>query len=750
MKKRVELLAPAGNYEAFLGAVNAGADAVYLGGDRYGARAYADNFTHEEICRAIRTAHFMGKKIYLTVNTLTKDKELSALYEWLLPIYEAGLDGVIVQDIGVLCYIREHFKGLALHASTQMTLTGMRGADFLKEQGAERIVPARELSLEEVRGIKEKTGLEIECFIHGAMCYCYSGQCLFSSMLGGRSGNRGRCAQPCRLPYRICEGNEQIRGVDYPLSLKDMCTISYIPQLIEAGIDSFKIEGRMKKPEYTAGVTEIYRRYIDLYEAKGAAGYHVDDEDLENLRKLYIRSEVQTGYYERHNGREMITLDKPGYEGSDQRLLNQLRDRYVRDVDKLPVKMHVTLTAGEPACLEIMGPRGISATVIGDTVEPARKMPLQSDNIRKHLEKTGNSMLKVTDCEIIVNGDVFLPVGALNELRRKGVEIFERQYISMLGMASDRKINDAVSEVNNVRPTGSVDYIEKISYANRENAEQCEKERLIDILVSTYDQFTAAVMHPCRRVYIDSDLFLSRYKHISGCMEEHAGIEYFLALPYILRERDEDYMRRLTELLVHDKTIRGFLVRNYEEAAYVLHFEKKYKMVPDAGLYIFNRMSVDFWFQYTDEYTLPYELNSKEIRNLVSYAHSVGANSTMIVYGRIPMMISANCIRKTSDRCNKGVDGVNEKEMAPHSVRLKDRYGAFFPVETNCIHCYNIIYNSVPYSLHLQREELIRTGADIWRYDFTMESGEDCALILEKGKFPYEEYTTGHIKRGVE
>ena len=203
MNQRVELLAPAGNYKAFIGAINAGADAVYLGGEKFGARAYADNFSTEEICNALHIAHFMGRKIYLTVNTLMKESELEELYDYLLPLYEAGLDGVIVQDMGVFCYIRDHFKDLALHASTQMTLTGVRGASFLKSRGAVRIVPARELSLAEIRKIKEQTGMEIECFIHGAMCYCYSGQCLFSSILGGRSGNRGRCAQPCRLPYQI-------------------------------------------------------------------------------------------------------------------------------------------------------------------------------------------------------------------------------------------------------------------------------------------------------------------------------------------------------------------------------------------------------------------------------------------------------------------------------------------------------------------------------------------------------------------
>ena len=212
MKKRVELLAPAGSYEAFTGALNAGADAVYLGGEKFGARAYADNFSAEEICRALRYAHILGKKIYLTVNTLIKEQEFASLYDYLCPFYEAGLDGVIIQDLGVWQYIRETFPGMALHASTQMTITGSQGALFLKEIGAARIVPARELSLAEIKTIKEKTGLELECFIHGAMCYSYSGQCLFSSILGGRSGNRGRCAQPCRLSYQISDAEGNAKG----------------------------------------------------------------------------------------------------------------------------------------------------------------------------------------------------------------------------------------------------------------------------------------------------------------------------------------------------------------------------------------------------------------------------------------------------------------------------------------------------------------------------------------------------------
>lgn len=759
MKSRVELLAPAGNYEAFLGAINAGADAVYLGGDKFGARAYADNFTTAEVCRAIHTAHFMGRKIYLTVNTLIKEDELEGLHTWLLPFYEAGLDGVIVQDIGVLCYIREHFEGLSLHASTQMSLTGAGGALFMKEQGVERIVPSRELSLDEVRKIKEQTGMELECFIHGAMCYCYSGQCLFSSMIGGRSGNRGRCAQPCRLPYQIRKNGVHIEGIEYPLSLKDMCTITYLPQLIEAGIDSFKIEGRMKKPEYTAGVTALYRKYIDLYEQKGAADYHVEQEDLEMLRSLYIRSEIQTGYYEQHNSRSMITLHKPSYSGSDPKLLEQIRLLYLHEPDKLSVKMHVTLKVGEPAYLQVSGPLDVSVTVYGENVEAAQKRPLQHQDIKKQMEKTGNSLVKVSECRIAMQEDLFLPVSALNELRRRGVEAFEQQYIIERGMIPDRNPVKEPNTDHESRLTKSVTNIKDLSHRNSVRLNQLVTKPIIDVLVSTYDQLAAVVGCSCRRVYIESDLYLKRYEQITAIMKEYGNLEYYLVLPYVLRERDQDYLRKLTELVINDVKIGGFLIRNYEELSYVSKMGESYKIIPDAGMYIFNTESMLFWSDYCDEYTLPYELNAKEAERLSHYAHTNDLATAMIVYGRIPMMITANCIRKTAGQCiletgtktyAKGEAGDMIQRSSDDDLLLRDRYGNDFPVETNCTHCYNIIYNSVPYSLRLQEKELARIAADIKRYDFTAESGEECRLILESGSFPYEKYTTGHVKRGVE
>ena len=310
-KRKLEVLAPAGSFESLKAAVSAGADAVYMGGSKFGARAYAQNPEGESLLDAIDYAHLHGVKLYLTVNTLLKDQELEQeLYEYLKPCYEHGLDAVLVQDLGVLCAIRKWFPALPVHASTQMTLCGPGSVELLKEMGVERAVLSRELSLKEIADIYQKTGMELETFVHGALCYCYSGQCLFSSILGGRSGNRGRCAQPCRLAYQAADGQRKtLTGEQTLLSPKDICALDLIPQIAEAGVYSLKIEGRMKRPEYTAGVVRIYRKYVDQYLQNGAKGYQVAEADRKELLLLFNRDGFSRGYYEQHNGRNMMALE---------------------------------------------------------------------------------------------------------------------------------------------------------------------------------------------------------------------------------------------------------------------------------------------------------------------------------------------------------------------------------------------------------------------------------------------------------
>lgn len=718
--KKVELLAPAGNYDALLGAVNAGADAVYLGGEQYGARAYADNFSRDEIISGIRLAHIYHKKIYLTINTLVKERELEGLYDFLLPFYEAGLDGVIIQDLGVLAYVRRYFPGLELHASTQMTLTGSEGVSFLKEYGVSRVVPARELSLEEIKNLKE-TGAEVEIFIHGAMCYCYSGQCLFSSILGGRSGNRGRCAQPCRLPYEINGGKEC-----FPLSMRDMCTIDLLPELIESGVDSFKIEGRMKKPSYVAGVTAIYRKYIDQYYEKGSI--HVSAQDRQLLSCLYIRSKIGDGYFHRHNGREMLTLESPAYSETDPGILTEIADRYVHAPEKVPVDAQIELCSGKPAKLSLRAKEAV-ITCEGEVVQGAQKQPLQREKIEQQIRKMGASLLKVQDIKVKTQAQVFLPIGAINELRRKAVLAMEDKLI-----AAPRR--EAVPYEPYVRP-------QRQRLQKRPGGESLRKP--LEVCVSTWDQFDQIIDRGLYRIYLDSRLFLEKETLQKKLSLKKGNTQIYGSTPYIVREKDDKTLFDVEDAY-KEQLIQGVLIRNLESLAILKDSIAKKDLELDYGVYVWNHEALDLLSDKASGICLPVELNKGEWEELITYGKQKMRLSA-VVYGRLPMMITANCLQKTSDGC-RGKSG---------TVMLKDRYGKEFPVYHDCRHCYNIIYNSVPLSLHRAFSEELQEALHC-RLDFTLETANECLKVTEyfqKISVQYEdpfysEYTTGHYKRGVE
>lgn len=718
--KRVELLAPAGNYDALLGAVNAGADAVYLGGEQYGARAYADNFSRDEIISGIRLAHIYHKKIYLTINTLVKERELEGLYDFLLPFYEAGLDGVIIQDLGVLAYVRRYFPGLELHASTQMTLTGSEGVSFLKEYGVSRVVPARELSLEEIKDLKQ-TGAEVEIFIHGAMCYCYSGQCLFSSILGGRSGNRGRCAQPCRLPYEINGGKEC-----FPLSMRDMCTIDLLPELIESGVDSFKIEGRMKKPSYVAGVTAIYRKYIDQYYEKGSI--HVSAQDRQLLSSLYIRSKIGDGYFHRHNGREMLTLESPAYSETDPGILTEIADRYVHAPEKVPVDAQIELCSGKPAKLSLRAKEAV-ITCEGEIVQEAQKQPLQTEKIEQQIRKMGASLLKVQDIKVKTQGQVFLPIGAINELRRKAVLAMEDKLIAA-------PCREAVPYEPYVRP-------QKQRLQKRAGGENLRKP--LEVCVSTWDQFDQIIDRGLYRIYLDSRLFLEKETLQKKLSLKKGNTQIYGSTPYIVREKDDKTLFDVRDAY-KEQLIQGVLIRNLESLAILKDSIAKKDLELDYGVYVWNHEALDLLSDKASGICLPVELNKGEWEELITYGKQKMRLSA-VVYGRLPMMITANCLQKTSDGC-RGKSG---------TVMLKDRYGKEFPVYHDCRHCYNIVYNSVPLSLHRAFSEELQEALHC-RLDFTLETAKECLKVTEyfqKISVQYEdpfysEYTTGHYKRGVE
>ena len=738
IERKVELLAPAGDFSCFMAAMNAGADAVYLGGSRFGARAYANNFTEEEIIEALRIAHLLGRKIYLTVNTLVKEKEFSELVPYVRPLYEAGLDGVIVQDIGVLQEIGTHFPGLELHASTQMTITGAYSAKLLKKFGVCRVVPARELSLQEITDIKEQTGLEIETFIHGAMCYGYSGQCLFSSILGGRSGNRGRCAGPCRLPYT----DEKKRTV-YPLSLKDMYTLSMIPELIEAGIDSFKIEGRMKSPEYVAGVTAMYRKYIDTYIENPDKAFRVDARDEAILRKLYIRSDICHGYYKQHNSAEMVTIKEPGYSGCDEDVLTNIRQTYLQQKKTMPIRGEVEIVVGKPAKL-ILQYQDNQVCVQADEVTAAQNRPLEEAELRNRISKLGDTFFHFEALDVITDGCSFMPVKVLNELRRQACQELEAA-ISNANAHTDRLcMTDKTKDE-------SLSVIEELKAHVQQQRQFETKAHGLGVLVSTQEQLQMILEETgIDYVYVSADIFLREEKRETLCkkLEQSQDKKWYLALPHILRKRSYKYLQMYEELLSKE-IFQGVLIRNLESTQWLLEMGYQGEYIADYQIYAWNRKAENLLQQIFARTTLPVELNKKESAQLSKDAHK-----ECLVYGRLPLMYSANCVQKTMEHCVKAEQ--NDKQL----YRLTDRYRNVFPIEQNCLHCYNVLYNTVPLSLHNQMDYLLNCSYGVYRIDLTLEQAEEAREIIrfyqdvlhgvDGMEFPYKDFTNGHFKRGVE
>lgn len=733
---RPELLAPAGSPETFYAVLRAGADAVYLAGPKFGARAFADNFTVEELCDCIRYAHLYNRKVYLTVNTLIKNNEFADLYEMLVPVYQVGLDGVIIQDLGAFSFIKEHFPGLELHASTQMNITTVDSAEYIKRMGACRIVPARELSLNELKDIKAKTGLELEVFIHGAMCYCYSGQCLFSSVVGSRSGNRGKCAQPCRMPYEY-KGN-----TEYLLSLKDMCTIDLLPELIDAGISSFKIEGRMKKAEYAAGITAIYRKYIDLYIKNGE--YTVSKSDRNILNSLYIRNEIQDGYYKRYNGKEMITVSSPAYNGTDENVLKRIHDEYVGDkaTKELPsfeLNINAGFITGEQAYINAnCGDYFYSST--GEVVQTASKRPITTDDVVKQLSKLGNTSFVLSknfsvDNDVYVSNDAYYNLKGINEIRREMVSELEKQIIEGNGFSYYREGNKLFS---------------RCVIASRDNKHNCTS-RSYALLINTIEQYLSFdkylskhkdIENEIGRIYLPEELVLN---HISEIKSHPLNIPVFLAFTYVRRSRDKIILDKVKSIIENNEiSISGILVKNIEDIDVAKSL--KLNICSDYGLYCWNDYALNLFINEFDSIGLPLELAGAVHKAFSDSNKSISFEK--LIYGRIPLMHTANCIRKTKNACRLTDKSMND---GMDFVYIKDRTNRFIPVNTDCVHCHNTLYNAVPLTIYKNLE--FYSNNVTFRIDFSDETSEDLEKVLDfyfcEGNKDWES-TTGFEKNSTE
>lgn len=686
--KDFELLAPAGNLEIFKGVIESGAEAVYVGGSMFGARAYANNFTEEELLEAIDFAHLRGVKVYLTVNTLIKNSELSKLYDYLLVYYKRGLDAVIVQDIGVVKAIHEYFPSMEIHTSTQMTVTGADGVRFLSQFGVTRVVMAREVSLAEMKRIHEETGMELEAFVHGALCYSYSGQCLFSSILGGRSGNRGRCAQPCRLPYTV-EGKKD----EYILSLKDMCGIKALDKLHDAGVYSLKIEGRMKQLEYACGVVKYYRSYIDSKKP-------VSDADYERIKALGNRCGFTDRYYFDHNGSDMVTYVKPNFVSNAAEPSPEKR--------KLSIEGELVLREGEPGSLTVKrGDVTYKASI--EPVSAALKAPLDKKAAIDRINKTGDTDFEFSHIKAQIGENVFVPNGALNKLRRDAISGLcdkllkkyyrnDARYVDMSGLTA---LPEHVVKSDAAHDEAVNDYTTICSCMTRSQLDTLISYECFDVFYLDFDMYDRKTL--IQQFADDVKSLTKRNKKV------------YLMLPTIFRADSSDYFVSIAKEL--DKvSFEGFVVKNYEELYLTENLFTGKKVILDHNMYTFNDVSKSAFFEHgVSGDTVPLELNSREIM------HRNNIGSQMIVYGYYPLMTTANCVHKNTKGCDK-------KQKL---IYLKDRYNKSFAVCNNCKECYNTIYNSLPTMLIKNISKLKEAGIRSFRYSFTIETPKQIKAVMD-------------------
>ncbi len=809
-----EVLAPAGTYECFRAAINAGADAVYLGGSMFGARAFAGNFDEAELIKAIRTAHLYGRKVYLTVNTLLRNDELEKLVQYVKPYYEEGLDAVIVQDYGVFAVLREAFPGLDLHASTQMTITGKYGAQLLKDMGAARVVPARELSAKEIRDIYDNVDVEIESFVHGALCYCYSGQCLLSSMIGGRSGNRGRCAQPCRLNYSANGISEK-----YLLSPKDMCTIEAVPDILDAGVYSLKIEGRMKSPEYVAGVSYAYRKYVDMYLEKGRDGYRVEERDIRQLMDLYNRGGFCKGYYYAQNDKSMMTFDRPNHQGivignikngelvlsqevnpgdvlefpdgseyttptgkksgrlalpkgvlknpkngaavyrtRNNELLGQLRAGYIDNDIKIPVRMEIFLKSGERACLKLLsGDKEL--VVYGDVLEPSDKRPAVREDVVKQLKKLGGTVFTSDEGSIVtdIQGSPFVPVRLLNDLRRNALEELESMLLS--GYKRNHEyMKVQASMTAGVLEADAAQCNAACEAGLTERRDYPEGQHDITVQVMNKEQLEAVLRtanNNVSRIYISTEL-----SGIDGAITMKGRVDEYNAGISANNRKIEVYMAM--PYIFRDRAVTLFerKLEDVKTAGFdgmLIRSPEELGYIRKKGLYELyaGRVVADY-----DVYTYNKAAFDEYIRlGIHDFTLSEELNAGQLrglcrsVRDRniyLEKLVYGYLPLMVTAGCTLKYTSKDKPCGRPGVYYLTDRKGKQLAALNSCSYCYNLIYNSVPEYLLDKTDEIRNMGVDALRLSFSIEGADEVENIMKMNADSVKAYTRGHYNRGVD
>lgn len=696
MSNRLELLAPAGSPEAVIAAVQSGADAVYLGYGNFNARRNAKNFSREEAAAAISYCHLRGAKVYLTLNTLLTDRELPAAARVAAEASDMGADAVLVQDMGVLRMLRQTVPDLPLHASTQMSLHSLDGVKMAADLGLKRVVLSRELSRQAIEYICTHSPIEIEVFVHGAMCMCYSGQCFFSSVIGGRSGNRGLCAQPCRLNYGWGDTAD-----GYPLSLKDMCLAPYLRELRKMGVACVKIEGRMKRPEYVSVVTGIYSRLI-----------HEDrvptPEELRQLQTAFSRQGFSDGYYVNQTGPAMFGVREK--EPEPKELFAQAKAMYSRENPCVPVTFYAMILPGESAKVGVEDDEGRVVTAEGPVPEAARNRALTREDVCTQLSKTGGTPFLCTDVKAHVKDGLSLPLSALNAMRRQVLEELTAQRSALAPRRKEEFHAGVRYEGRREAPavTVSLSHVKQLSQ---------ELLNLHPALI--YLPVAEAAAHP------------DAVERIRA-----AGIPVAVTLPRILWDNEKtplkEHLDAVRAMGVTDALVGTLgLVRPARDAGMNVR--------ADFGIGVYNSQTLKelkrLGFRSA---TASFEARLPQIRDL-----SKAIDLEMIVYGRLPLMVTENCI----------IEGRYGRCGCDNNNALTDRTGARFPV-VKAPGCRNEILNSKKLFLADKQEDYQRLGLWAVRLQFTTENAVECAQAagryFGKGSWTPPEYTRGLYYREVE
>lgn len=809
INKKIEILAPAGSMPILKAAVTAGADAVYVGGARFGARAYADNFDNQTLVDAVHYVHLHGRKLYLTVNTLFRQDELDSLYTFLKDPYEAGLDAVIVQDLGVVSYIRRQFPKLAVHISTQMTITQPYGAQYMKRLGAVRIVPARELSLCELRQLKEQTGLEVEVFVHGALCYCYSGQCLLSSMIGGRSGNRGRCAQPCRLSYQT---EKDTSDQPYILSPKDLCGLDILPELMDCGIDSLKIEGRMKNGYYVAATVAAYRKAVDAVYA-GSYSKQMADELKEVLAEVYNRGGFTEGYFRQHNGVQMMSMGRPNHQGVKIGEVETVKAgtigfRAMRSLTKGDVinilpsqgdeltltvpqdyKIHAFVVLNAPktkylhAGMSLYRTRnaGLISALSEEYIEHDRKEKVKIE-VRIVKGECAKMDLKAAGVHVCVQGEQVQqaqkqPLNqetVIDKIGRLGNTPFEAEQISV---TMDKDAFMTVKGLNELRRLAVETLQGKLEtryqretvrqlldiQGNKhlENAampaqlqkigEASEKKFRISAVVSDARILKCVLEHKeVSRIYLD---------FIDGSDDEmiecaarilDAGCELILCMPQIGREKCIDtFMHLAGQIDRYD----GVLIRNMDSFGYVMKQAEfaDTSIIGDWSLYAYNQEAIRTYLREKPDmqFVMPRELSYEQLKALWKDPYAANTHLICDIYGNVPVMVSAQCTRRNLSDC----------DHRSQKTSFTDRKHIKYTAQCVCRYCYNLIYNEVTYDLSDVLSDVGRLAPGELRMIFRQEEPAQIhdvithIMAFDHGdirRLSDMQTTRGHFRRGIE